>query len=321
MDFTKWNSIENHYQKGIFERWIYLNPELNNIDVEITEKIHGANFSILVSPCEKAKFASRNSVLEEDAKFYGFQEVFEREEYVGLIKFLEVLSRKHDAEIQLYGELYGGKIQKGVFYGTEKNFRWYSLRWNGAIYPPQKAAIILNNFLHLKAPAVGVFNVGGDLIKFIDEVETEFQSNLTPKEYTERNICEGVVMVPYEQNFWNQSSLLLIKKKNEEFKDKSHARKHERVEKVIPENVQELTDEALSYINENRTNDLQSKNGEFNDIKDISKFAKEYFNDLFSDFEKDNYTEWHCLDKLEQGYIKKVIGKNIFQELKISLLR
>ncbi|RLD64342.1 MAG: hypothetical protein DRJ01_01095 [Bacteroidetes bacterium] len=321
MEFKRWNSIENHYQTAILNRFSESNPDLKNADVEITEKIHGANFSILGTPDGEIRFASRNGFLEPDAKFYDYQNLFKQREYVELIDFIKVLAEETGTDIQVYGELYGGGVQKGVFYGTDKYFRWYSLRVNGLIVSPKEADKYLILFQHLKVPVIGVFNVGGDLIKFIDEVDTKFRSKLTPEEYEGDNICEGVVIVSHERVFYNQSSLFLVKKKNDEFKDKAHKPKRDRQVKVVPENIQEMIDEALTYVNENRTNDLFSKIGVMESMKDASKFAKEYFNDLFIDFEKDNYTEWNDLESKEQGMVKKKLGTSIFKELKESLSR
>lgn len=322
MEFKKWSSIENHYQKPIFEKWLNLNPDLNETKVEVTEKIHGANFSILSSPgTTGVKFACRNSILKDDAKFNDFQNVFKRIEYIELIDFIDILSDEIKANVQIYGEYYGGGIQKGVFYGEEKNFKWYSLRLNGVVVPPIEADKILQVFQHLKVPVIGVFNIGGSLLSFIENFDTKFKSNLTPKSYEGENICEGVVIRPYDKNFYSQLSLLIIKKKNDEFKDKAHKPKRIKKDKTVPKNIQEASNEAILYINENRTNDLFSKIGRMETMKDASKYAKEYFEDLFFDFEKDNYTMWHDLEKQEQSAVKKKLGSLIFKELKESLSR
>jgi len=321
MDFKKWNSIENHYQEKIIHKWTEYFPELNNMFFEVTEKIHGANFSILVDTNGTVKFASRNGIIEDGDKFYGYKAVFEKENYVKLINELKRISVSWNVDLQLYGELYGGKIQKGVFYGNEKHFRWYALRIKEDIIRPSIAEEMLKNILDFKVPVICKVSSNTDgVLEMIKIVNHEFQSKLTPPEYTDENFCEGVVIVPYDNIIKNQESYFLIKKKGDKFKDKNSKPK---VHKVIAldEPVQALLDEALLYINENRTNDLQSKIGVFEDIKDISKFAKEYFNDLFIDFEKDNFIEWNNLDKLSQGAIKKKIGLKIYQELKMSLIK
>jgi len=321
MDFKKWNSIENHYQEKIIYKWAEHFPELNNMFFEVTEKIHGANFSILVNTDGEVRFASRNGVIEDEDKFYGYKAVFAREEYISLLNELKRISVSWNEDLQLFGELYGGKIQKGVFYGNEKHFRWYSLRIREDIVRPSIAKEMLKEVLDFKVPVICKISSNTDgVLEMIKIVNHEFQSKLTPLEYTDENICEGVVIVPYEDIIKNQESYFLIKKKGDKFKDKNSKPKVHKVV-VLDEPVQALLDEAFLYINENRTNDLQSKIGAFEEMKDLSRFAKEYFNDLFIDFEKDNYTEWQNLDKLSQGIIKKNVGTRIYQELKSSLIR
>ena len=321
MDFKKWSSIENHYQEEIIQKWTEYFPELNNMFFEVTEKIHGANFSILVNTDGEVRFASRNGVIEDEDKFYGYKAVFAREEYVSFLDALKIISNSWNEDFQLFGELFGGKIQKGVFYGNEKHFRWYSLRVREDIIRPSIAKEMLKEVLDFKVPVVQMIDSDpGGVLKMIDYVNHEFQSKLTPEGYTDENICEGVVIVPYDRIIKNQEFYFLIKKKSEKFKNKNSKPKVHKVI-VLDEPVQWLLDEALLYINENRTNDLQSKIGAFEEMKDLSKFAKEYFNDLFIDFEKDNRENWITLNSIEQGIIKKQIGTKIYQELKLSLMR
>ena len=322
MEFKKWNSIENHYNEKVFRKFVEFNPELSNAVFEITEKIHGANFSVIGDSFGNVSFAKRTSLLKDDEKFYGFQEVFKREKYSFLKDFIGKFAEKIEKEVQLYGELYGSNIQKGVYYGEEKNFRWYSLRIDGIIIPPKDAEVLLESILHLKVPVIKRERVNGDFVEFIRGIDQRFTSKLTPDYYTEENICEGVVIVPYEKVFFNQSSMLLVKKKNEEFKDKSHVKKL-KVVKELSEDTKYFLEEALSYICENRTNDLFSKMGELEDIHNISEYAKAYFDDIWGDFGKDNFkkVQWITLEDVEKKLIKKKIGPAIYKELKESLTK
>ena len=53
IDFKKYNSITNHYNVKVFKDLITRNYDLpDTIEFEITEKIHGANFSLLVEGTE-----------------------------------------------------------------------------------------------------------------------------------------------------------------------------------------------------------------------------------------------------------------------------
>ena len=76
IDFKKYNSITNHYNVKVFKDLIARNYDRlpDTIEFEITEKIHGANFSLLVE--DTIQFARRNDVLQDD-KFYGYKDVFD----------------------------------------------------------------------------------------------------------------------------------------------------------------------------------------------------------------------------------------------------
>jgi len=320
MDFQKWYSIENHYQKELIQYWLERFTQLQKMTYEVTEKIHGANFSIVADINRDVKFAKRSGfITEKDKGFYGYKGVFERPSYMSLVEQIKNIAEEAQQSVQLFGELFGGNIQKGVLYGDEKNFRWYALKIGKDLIAPKDALVILSKTF--RVPSLGFVKPEGNLFKMIDEINHEHQSAFTPKDYKDDNVIEGVVIVPYEEVITNGQSFFMIKKKNEKFKDKSSKAKRIHKVLVIEDHVQELIDEVDLYINENRTNDLFSKVGNFEDIREISKFAKEYFKDVFSDFEKDNYTAWNNLNGIEQGIIKKRLGSLIYQELKISLMR
>ena len=75
--FKKFNSIENSYQKEIIQGWVEWNIELNQTRLQITEKIHGANFSLIANPGKAVRFASRNGLLTKEDKFYYNERIFE----------------------------------------------------------------------------------------------------------------------------------------------------------------------------------------------------------------------------------------------------
>jgi len=318
MKFKKWNSIENHYNEKNLYYIVNKMPEINSAKMVVTEKIHGANFSILSTKKGGTFFAKRSGVIEKDEKFYGYEEVFTRERYSELVKFLSQLSKKEGKSYQLYGELYGSNIQKGVFYGKEKNFRWYSLREEGKIIVPVLVDEIMKDFIDLKVPTIGIFDVDGDFISFIGKVESEFNSHLTPEEYEESNISEGVVITGYEEDFYLQKALVLIKKKNKEFLEKKSVKVVRGIKKLSKE-VKEEVEEFVSYINENRTEGLFSKEGKLDDIREIGKYASLYFEDAFKDYEKENFTNWSNLVEADKKLVKKKVSSYIFIELKRSL--
>lgn len=325
MEFKKWISLENHYNAKVLRDWEERCPELRNTDMRfaITEKIHGANFSIWASPDGTVKFAKRNSFLEEGESFYGYQDVMKEDKYQSLIKHLLFVAGELNTVITLYGELFGGNIQKGVWYGAEKQFRWYALfTERDKLRTCFDADTILMEYLSLKVPVHGYLlnETGMSLVELFSDkyINHRFNSYLTPEEYTEPNICEGVVIRPAHRVVTYGHDVFYIKMKNEEFKENSH-KERSKIVKDIPAHIMLLQDKLLQYVNDNRTESLSSKMGTFDDIRQIGKYAKAYYDDVMEDFVKENYTDYSKLENNEKKMLTKPLSIQIFQTLRISL--
>lgn len=312
IDFKKYNSITNHYNVKVFKDLIARNYDLlpTTIEFEITEKIHGANFSLLVE--DEIQFARRNDVLQDD-KFYGYKDVFD-DTYTPLFDSLIRIANTYGT-VQLYGELFGENIQKGVYYGS-KRFLWYALRINGHLVTTKEADMLLEDIAYLKAPVIGhmVYDKTTDIEDFIENIPYRFTSRLTPSDYAEENICEGVVAVPYDIIPLFGDTYFAIKKKNSEFLEKK-SEKRVRLPKEVSEQVQDVLEETTTYVNSIRTDDLMSKLGELEDIRSIGQYASAYFEDVITDF--NNETDVYMgMSKEDQKEIKKKLSTLIFTELK-----
>lgn len=328
--FKKWCSIENSYQKDYFKFWENRDNGIFDALYEVTEKIHGANWSIIVEPgMSEPLFAARNGILSKESSFYGWQKVFiEKDTYYRLYNVLIVMANGIGKTIQLYGEYFGGSIQKGVNYGKEKQFCWYALAIDGKVISGECSGIMLRTVLEFKVPVLEVFKLGTsrDLYAEFNKIKTEYQSFFTPKDYKEDNICEGIVIAPYDKaidcvHADDSVSYFYVKKKNEKFKEKANAPKRERQPKVLPENVTSVVDVISSYVCDMRTQSLYSKLGALENIKEISVYAKAYAKDVMIDFEKENFTVWNALEAAEKHIVKKRLGRFVFEELRNSLMK
>lgn len=308
--FRKWISIENHYQEKWLSCWLKNYPELNGEVFQITEKLHGANFSIIVHN-ENVHFASRNNIIEPDNNFYGFREVFKSANMTKLIDFLKKISK--DKTYQLVGELYGGKIQKGVWYGKEKSFRWFGLYINGELVSPKDTDNLLFSFQYLKVPVIRTDKVD-DLSFLVSNFKTDFNSLLTPENFEDENICEGVAIVPYNKVYRNQDSYFYIKKKNEKFKETQRSKKV-RAEKELSSDIKDIITDLSSYICGPRLEGLFSKFGRFEEKSKLGFYASKYFEDIIQDFEKDSGDAFSKLEKEQQKIVSKAISKHIFADL------
>jgi len=321
MSFKKYSSIFNCFHdnenKALNELVLRNCKDFSTIKFQVTEKLHGANFSIIAENGE-IKFAQRTGIIKDSQKFHDFRKMVIKPEYSFLFKELLALSKER-GKVQLYTEFFGGNIQKGVWYGEKKKFLWYAVRVNDVFISTNEADIMLEKIKEFKVPVIGfeTFDVKNETInEFVERINCKFTSTLTPKDYEKQNICEGIVIIPYDIVPMFGNNYFAIKKKNKEFADRKSEQRRIFVQKDIPENVQEIIDIFCTYINEVRTNDLMSKMGELESIKDVSKYAKAYFSDAMNDFLIEYEDKFNLLRKAFQKDVTKAVSRVIFKELK-----
>lgn len=276
--FKKYSSIENHYQEGFIMRC----PE-GNYDWCITEKIHGANFQIYYDG-ENFLLGSRNRFINSNESFYGLQNLAgSLEDEIRAFFFFSNLSDMPIKELVLYGEIYGDGIQKGVKYCKDHKIRFFDIKKNGE-YVPYKTAIKM--FESMKLPYIPVKEFYfGRLYNAVKAANTRFNSTIAEGEYAdlEENLCEGVVIKPYEVELKSQKGdRVIIKKKNEEFFEKKQQ------PKIKPDRFVDYTkdtEKLTPYLNENRFNAVFSK--DVYERNNFGDFIKAYATDVILDAAKD----------------------------------
>jgi len=302
--FKKYPSIENTYREKEIEYWLLRYPEFENEEYTITEKIHGANFSLIVTE-KKFFLAKRSDLIEEGESFYGIQNIIKQEKYQALIKAVQkYIQGKEEVEsITLFGEFFGGSIQKGVDYGKEKKMLFYDMLVNGA-YQTQEYFLYsmrVFDFAHLVVPVIGRVKGLTSAINY----PTYFNSMILG---IEDNICEGIVIKPYKAVLLDgNGSPFYLKKKNEAFKEKQKMSKRSiDKEEEFPEDIKTLHEEFLSYITENRLQSVFSHEGEISDKAHIGKYIRLMMNDAKEDFYKDSNFKEEEYDKPTLKYIFNV---------------
>jgi Rnl2 family RNA ligase len=302
--FKKYDSIENSYNR----KWINsFAPEAFNQEFLVTEKLHGVNFQFHYDGKE-LKVGKRTNYVEGGEKFYNYEIVLE--------KYSDSIKRMYDVvgEFILYGELYGGnsrgdirskysQVQKGVFYTPEIEFLAFDLFVvsTGEYLTGCQFVDFVPSYCDI-VPIIGVY-------KFADalELDTKFDSKIGG---IADNISEGVVIRPWNFDYKNyHGERLIIKKKNEEFKENCRAKK----EVVQLDINSELMERVISYINRNRLESVLSKIGEVS-IKEFGLVMKEFSKDIHDDFLKENdvdMDEWKVVWKSVQKVISTEI-RNYF---------
>ena len=136
----------------------------------------------------------------------------------------------------------------------------------------------------------------------------------------ENNICEGVIIKPVKTKHFNNGSRVIFKNKNEKWSERTKGEKKE-IKTTIPfsENEKDIIEKLLSYVNENRLLNVQSKLGEFT-AKQTGKVIGLVSQDAFIDFKKDYETLWNTIEKERQKLITKLLNKEVITLVKQELL-
>lgn len=270
IEFTKYNSIENHYNVRFLSK---IPQELKNIQYVVSEKIDGANFTVLIRPNEPMIFGRRSDWLSEDENFFDYKNVIKK--YEDQFNHLQILANNSGTIYKLVGELYGSGIQKRINYGSEKYLKFFELYVNDHQCSPHliQYEYIQNKGLTFFCDYTKVYN---DLFSALEH-DVEGQN------------IEGVIIRPYETNeTLSSGEKLIIKKKSKVFADKEN--------KSIVGKIQKFNSKALEYnnifrgyINKNRMFDMFGKVGApIQDMKEMGKYILLIMEDAKADFNKDN---------------------------------
>jgi Rnl2 family RNA ligase len=293
----------------------------------VTEKIHGANFSFHLSLDDTMGFhikcAKRSGFLKDDEKFHGWKDLRDSL-YEQLYDLYHKVALKSSDIVIVYGEICGGayphinipkcqvssRVQKGVFYHPKVQFLAFDIMLNGEFIPYKAAEFHLSN---AKLPYCHSMYLG--TFKECLAHSNVFQS-IIPEYFQlpeiEGNICEGVVIKPYESVFYLlDGTRVIVKSKNEKFKEISgeNGRGKPKVPKEsLPENIQKLIMEVSRYCTPQRLDNVISKIGEVT-MKDFGLIMKQMNLDVFEEFEKDFLKELTDLNKSDINKVRKSMGQ------------
>lgn len=109
MKFTRFQSLLNENPKN----YLSVLVEYKDFPAVMTEKLHGANFSMYISSEGSVRFASRNQFMCRDSNFFNFQRYF-TEERVGRIVEAALDIIPENATLRVIGELFGGHDALGI---------------------------------------------------------------------------------------------------------------------------------------------------------------------------------------------------------------
>jgi Rnl2 family RNA ligase len=299
MGFTKFNSIENVERQKFMD---YVLMQGITCPWVVSEKIHGANYSLYYTGEGDIRAGRRSGLIPEGEKFYNHVPVKLRYARSMINLFMLLKEEMECEELTVFGELHGGSVQSGVYYREDQDFYAFDVVVNGTYLPVSQATELLKQFGFFYARPLFT----GTLTEAV-EYPNKFDSTipgLLGEEVTD-NICEGTVIRPEIPHFLPSGSRVIFKNKNEKWKEKSKTRKP-KTEIAIPDEVKDALEQATAYINENRLKNVLSKIGEVQQ-SDFGKIAGLFTKDVIEDFIKD-------FDIESLGKDRKILTKQIQRE-------
>ena len=122
------------------------------------------------------------------------------------------------------------------------------------------------------------------------------------------NICEGTIIKPIVNTYLNNGKRVVLKNKNDKFKEKAHA--NDRQPKIVEysDNLNKCIEEVALYVTKNRLDNVLSKDV-YELPKEMGRLMKNYAADVLDDFIKDNEEIYNLLEKGELKILKKNLGK------------
>jgi Rnl2 family RNA ligase len=322
IQFKKYNSIENTFDKDFMER-IFI-EEVDKQEFVVQEKVHGAN-ACFVTDGATVSFGKRTGFVEADEKFYDYEELLER--YTPKVITLFSLVKETVPEVKtltVFGEMFGGKyphpdvknnnktmlIQKGVHYCPNHEFYAFDLyvinEETGYYLTLDEANAFFERggFFYAKTLFRGTLN---ECLKFPNDAPSMISAwlGLPPMD---DNICEGVVIRPVKPTYLHNGSRVLLKSKNARFAEKKAVKKREPklfAEPSYSEELNSLLPVIEQYITENRLNNVTSKIGHISVPKDTGKLIGLFSKDVLDDFLKEHSGEYAALEKSEQKILNR----------------
>lgn len=305
--FTKYSEIENHYHSKNMNRFLDYHPNLENEYFYIEEKIDGANISIMIDGGYNVKWAKRSGVLGQNNNFMGLLEI--KDEYQKFIVALTEMKDPHST-IQIYGEIFGPGIQNRCNYGNKKKIKFYDMKIvndNRVYYlTPYEFREMMQGlgYSHLMVKTLDTIKGLNNTLEFDPYIKNEYSS-----------LIEGIVIKPAYSNYYLPSgSRFVLKKKNEEFDEKSQKKKKNKQPKEVDSVEEELKERFLCYINHNRLKSTFSKEGKIEAPEQIGNYIKLVMKDVKNDFEKEN--DLNNIERSKLNNIFKTANKEVVKLLK-----
>lgn len=307
MQFFKFPSIVNVRSKAFMKCIEFLGNALQGVHFVVTEKIHGANIQI-ASNGRKEKIGRRTDFIAPDDKFYGIHQ--EIPQLTPLYAMINELSNTYHAPVVLFGEFFGGKVQREIFYQDGKSFRFFALYIDGV----RQSFSVFKDIME----AYGLEDWMVPVLAYCKSLEDAV--GVAANNYSKINphtMAEGAVMEPLyvagvpEMVFKYVNDCFLEKKASSEKAVKSAK------SVIVSPSVLKLRTEFATYLTEMRMSKIMTKEGMIENNSQIGAYVKLFMEDAKNDFLADN-AEARELSKADLKYVMNA-GSTPFNILKTFL--
>jgi len=318
--FKKYTSIENTYRDEFLDR--IKGHGFWDDEFIVQEKVHGANLSYWTTNGEDFFAAKRTDQIPNNETFYNYDlilnEIKPNLKNIWLNLKNEITDLK---QLTIFGEIIGGDyphqdveidrkailVQKGIFYSPKNHFYAFDILINSEVYLNVDLAnqhFDKQNLLYAKT----IFR--GNIKECLD-YPNDFNSTL-PRELNLPdlipNVVEGVVIKPTITRHFNNGVRVILKNKNEKWSENKKYHKSIKLEDEISDKIIKLQEAILTYVTENRLNNVVSKIGEISQ-KDFGRVLGMFNKDVVEDFLKDYHQITDELEKKELKLITKSFAK------------
>jgi Rnl2 family RNA ligase len=305
--------------------------KLLQTDWAVTEKIHGANFCVIISAEGSIAYAKRKEMLSEGDDFFGYKPVMDALELNFQILKEAVYEKLQptDSSILVFGELFGGGyphpevepdlttdlIQTGIFYAPDVRFCVFDmavsdgktkqyLSYEQTIDFAKTAGILCAEPLF-----VGSYD---DCLHFDIRFESKIPAMLDLPKLPFPNLAEGVVIKPMKNLVLETENGLLrpiLKMKIREFSEVQFHQSEKQNPFQPKGKLTLLTRDLLRFINQNRLNSAISKIGKIKagDAEKIALLKAELQLDLKQEIERNFMKAFQKLTQAEKEQIFRIL--------------
>ena len=279
-----------------------------------TEKIHGSNLQIKLTP-DSIQYFSRNRELDNDDPFYT-RLIGASNTPVIIETAKKYMQDNNLEEMYIFGELYGANIQHMQYEENLKNIQQFRvfdvfIVKNGSMRTLSQTEFYTVFAEFLRVPDM---NITGTLKELISNgLSTE--SKLGGK--TERLVYKPVDAQELELQDGSILNYIAVKHKTEEFTEI----------KAMPKEKKEMCDADIKFIDDvsryftmSRLESLISKMAIELDVRNLNKIIPEYLNDVKEDYlkiENTTYFNEKLLNK-QAGLVVKLVKDKLNSQNKID---